>query len=521
MSEKKGEQQNMPVKVKRKDRRGYFAQRTSIFFMLWAVFTALSLFIVIIFGVSQNRTMEREFRNENGKQFRTECLQIEADLLYDINENNTLTPNGTVQRLATVYEAKIFVLSSEGEVLLPFSWATDYEEETDKVEEENPDTDDKETEYQEKWKILIKRLSGANTGLVYVEDGDFVYGSKIILTGEECFLYISKAYDLTETITEQFTGRTLLMSIFMCILTFALSGMVSGWFTRPIIEMKEKAASLAHGNFEVDFHSEEYGQEMVELAEALNYARDELSKADAMQKELIANVSHDFKTPLTMMKAYASMIIEISGDIPEKRNKHAQVIIDETDRLTSLVSDMLELSKMRSGLEHLDVKVFDMSAYLHDVLSRFGYLTETKGYSFRADIDERLFTRGDETKLGQVLYNLIGNAVNYTGDNKQVFVSLKRKSENVFRFAVTDTGKGIKEEDLATIWDRYYRSSEAHKRPVRGTGLGLSIVKTVLEKHRFVFGVNSTPGVGSTFYVDFPLVQQTQEKTKDLPVTNA
>ena len=114
----------------------------------------------------------------------------------------------------------------------------------------------------------------------------------------------------------------------------------------------------------------------------------------------------------------------------------------------------------------------------------------------------------DELKIGQVLYNLISNAVNYTGANKTVYVRLKKQEDGKsFRFSVRDTGKGIKEEEIASIWDRYYRSSETHKRPVRGTGLGLSIVKAVLVRHDLHFGVNSRLGEGSEFFVDFPMTE--------------
>ena len=145
-----------------------------------------------------------------------------------------------------------------------------------------------------------------------------------------------------------------------------------------------------------------------------------------------------------------------------------------------------------------------MSAYLQEILARFSYLKDGQGYSFETDIDEGLCTVADEVKIGQALYNPIGNAVNYTGEDKRVVVSLKKEGQ-FFRFAVTDTGAGIKQEELGDIWDRYYRSAEAHKRPVQGTGLGLSIVKTVLEKHGFQFGVESEEGKGSTFFVIFPL----------------
>ena len=199
------------------------------------------------------------------------------------------------------------------------------------------------------------------------------------------------------------------------------------------------------------------------------------------------------------------MIMEISGDIPEKRNKHAQVIVDEADRLVSLVNDLLDLSKISSGIVTLQKDVLDMSAYTLEILERFAYLKETSGYVFETEIDEDLYTTADKVKIGQVLYNLIGNAVNYTGEDKTVYVRLKKEGE-FFRFSVTDTGSGIKPEEMESVWERYYRSSEMHKRPVKGTGLGLSIVKTVLEKHNFRFGIESEVGKGSTFYVVFPLV---------------
>ena len=205
-----------------------------------------------------------------------------------------------------------------------------------------------------------------------------------------------------------------------------------------------------------------------------------------------------------MIKAYAEMIVDVAGDDKLKRDKSAKVIIEEADRLASLVSDVLDLSKIRSGIQQLDLKPFDLCSYLKEVLEKFDYLTETQGYVFETEIDKGLYTIADQAKIGQVLYNLIGNAVNYTGEDKKVLVRLKKEG-SVIHFSVADTGKGIKPEERDEIWNRYYRSSEMHKRPVRGTGLGLSIVKTILERHQFLFGVESEYGHGSTFYVVFPL----------------
>ena len=204
------------------------------------------------------------------------------------------------------------------------------------------------------------------------------------------------------------------------------------------------------------------------------------------------------------IKAYAEMIVEFAGDDKVKREKSARVIVEEADRLASLVSDVLDISKIRSGIQQLELQPFDVCAYLHEVLARFDYLTETQGFVIEKDVDKGLYTMADQAKIGQVLYNLIGNAVNYTGEDKRVTVRLK-KENGVIRFSVTDTGKGIKPEELDGIWERYYRSQEMHKRPVQGTGLGLSIVKTILERHQFLFGVESEYGHGSTFYVILPL----------------
>lgn len=504
MSKKTGKKPNRQSRAIRRQQREYRARNTSLFFMLWAVFTALSLFIVALFGFSQNSIAARTYERETSRQLREQSRQIERDVVETLEENPS-TPSMAIRRLSVVYDVNILILSPEGEIILP-------------QELEGLDNEGYEKEYREKLNVLKEHL-GENERVMYEGVGEYVYGAKINLFGQENYLYVTKSFVLTQAVSGELAVRTLIMCIFVFVLSLALSGVVSGWFTKPIIEMKKKATALARGDFNVDFHGDDYGQELIELAEALNFARDELSKADAMQKELIANVSHDFKTPLTMIKAYASMIIEISGEIPEKREKHAQIIVDEADRLTTLVTDLLELSKIRSGLETLKEEIFDMSAYVKDVLSRFQYLAEGHGYVFHVDMEKGLYTRGDKTKLGQVLYNLIGNAVNYTGENKRVFVELKHTSKGVFRFSVTDTGKGIKEEDLATIWDRYYRSSETHKRPVQGTGLGLSIVKTVLERHQFVFGVNSEVGVGSTFYVDFPLVAE--ETVEELEETDS
>jgi len=288
-------------------------------------------------------------------------------------------------------------------------------------------------------------------------------------------------------------------------LSFALSVIFSNNISKPVMQMSKSAKRLAKRDFTVNFEGSSY-TEINELAGALNYAKSELMKSDDMQKQLIANVSHDLKTPLTMIKAYAEMIRDINGDDKLKRDKNTKVIIDETDRLASLVNDILNISKAGTGLDNFEKKEENISEIVLGIVEKFNVLVELGSYNFIVDVDTDLFTICNKQKIEQVIYNLIANAINYTGDDKKVFVNLKIL-QNKIRFNVTDTGKGIPKEQLDNIWDRYYRSVETHKRPIKGSGLGLSIVKSILLAHGFDYGVNSIVGKGSCFYVDFPQIK--------------
>ena len=464
--------------------------------MLWSIFSLVSLCIVLGMGILQHRLLRQSYKDEAAHEVTRTGKEVEMAILQGPSASFGGDYSGFLHFLSDVYDVQIFIINKQGQVEFPKE--PNFDEDAPEIEEHYDFTERLERMQKE----IAKRDGKA---AVYEERNAYVYGAEIQLqVGNSVYLYVGKSLSVLSAATSLLLVRTIVAGVFVAVLSFAISSAVSAWLTKPISEMTEKAQRLARGDFNVDFRGTNYGEEMVDLASTLNFARDELSKTDRMQKELIANVSHDFKTPLTMIKGYASMIIEISGDNPEKRNKHARIIVEEADRLASLVSDVLDLSKIQSGIAQLECKEIDMSAYLQEILARFSYLKDGQGYSFETDIDEGLCTVADEVEIGQALYNLIGNAVNYTGEDKRVVVSLKKEGE-FFRFAVTDTGAGIKQEELGDIWDRYYRSAEAHKRPVQGTGLGLSIVKTVLEKHGFQFGVESEEGKGSTFFVIFPL----------------
>lgn len=307
------------------------------------------------------------------------------------------------------------------------------------------------------------------------------------------------------------TNQLLIVTIVSLILACAISFYLSMRITRPIKKMEHAAARLADGEYGIVFPDGHY-TELNNLSNTLTGASIELEKSDVMQKDLVANVSHDLRTPLTVIKSYAEMIRDISGNNPDKRNEHLQVIIDESDRLNNLVEDLLAVSRLQSGKLTLNRTDFDISEAAKSIVSMYRGM-ENRYDSNRdgvVDDEDRQFhvtlscknnytVNGDEEKIKQVIANLVSNAIKFCGDDGVVIVTIKRHGKFV-KLSVTDHGMGIAPDEIEHIWDRYYRSSSNTVRATEGTGLGLSICKEILTLHKADFGVDSTPGRGTTFW---------------------
>lgn len=269
----------------------------------------------------------------------------------------------------------------------------------------------------------------------------------------------------------------------------------------PMERMSRSARKLAKGDYDVDFNGGGY-REAEELADALNYAAEELAKNDNLQKELVANISHDLRTPLTMIKGYSEVMRDIPG---ENTPENVQVIIDETERLTELVNDMFDLSKIKAGTRKPEFEVFDLTETVGAVLQRYEKFKEKEQYTIIFEKIDGISVMADRTMILQVVYNLVNNALNYTGEDKTVVIR-QTVSNGRVRVSVTDSGMGISDADLPYIWDRYYKVDKVHKRAVVGTGLGLAIVKSILEAHGAVYGVESQIDQGSTFYFELDAI---------------
>lgn len=309
------------------------------------------------------------------------------------------------------------------------------------------------------------------------------------------FLYrtledVSKANVLLKN---QLIYLTIIAIIFACMIAYFLSKKL----TSSLQDVTKKARKLGSG-VPVDFPTYDI-LEVNELSSVLTSAQSEMLKTDELRRDLLANVSHDLKTPLTMIKAYAEMVRDISYKDDKKREEHLNIIIDETDRLNILVNDLLELSKLQANAEVINLETFDLILEINSILKRYEIIKETENYHFILQAPKKALVVADRKKINQVIYNLINNAINYTGDDKTVSITIK-KTRDSYGVFIKDSGKGIEESELPFIWDKYYKNDKNHKRNVVSSGIGLSIVKSILVSHNFKYGVESKINSGTTFY---------------------
>ena len=346
-----------------------------------------------------------------------------------------------------------------------------------------------------------------------------VFHNKTILYGvkleSDAYAFIMASLEPLGATTSILASQLVYVTIGVLLLSFVIAYFISKNISKPIVQMSRSAKRMGNGILNDHFDTNSSIEEINELAVTLNKMNAELVKTDELRRDLMANVSHDLKTPLTMIKAYAEMIRDLDQQ-KEKRDTHLNVIIEEADRLNVLVNDILNLSKLQSNIEELNMEEFDLTECINTILKRYDILREKEGYQFIFKQTKPLMIQADRAKMEQVIYNLINNAINYTGKDNKVTIKVKESKDSI-RVQIIDTGKGIKEEDLDVIWDRYYKSSKKHKRNAFGTGLGLSIVKNVLEHHHFNYGVTSKINKGTTFFFDVPKQPSKPKKTRTKP----
>ena len=300
---------------------------------------------------------------------------------------------------------------------------------------------------------------------------------------------ITPVNSIMSTIKVQLIFIMIVMLISSVIIALIISKIVSS----PIEKINRNAKNLITGDFNWESKGITY-KEIVELSETLSIVSKELTKNEKLRREFIANVSHDLKTPLTLIIGYG----ETMRDLPnENTPENIEIIINEAKRLNALVNDSLEISKLEAEVYKLNISYFNLTNLINENIDRINKLIQNNKCAIFFNYDKEIFINADAGKIAQTLYNLILNAIYHTGEDKKIIVNQIIDKTSV-RIEVTDNGEGIPLEIQKCIWDRYYKVN--NKRQLSGSGLGLSIVKKIIEMHNGEYGVISNEGIGSTFY---------------------
>lgn len=288
------------------------------------------------------------------------------------------------------------------------------------------------------------------------------------------------------------------ITVILLAAAFVIAFMISRHLSKPILKINQAAKEIAKGKWDVDVETKSK-DEIGQLAITIKEMAGDLKKTDQFHKEFIGNISHELRTPLSLIRGYAETIRDVSGSQPEKREKHIEIIIRESERLARLIEDILNLSQLEADVIKLKQTNMNIWEVLEEIRNRFSNLAQNNEVELIVSSRETIHAVGDYAKIEQVLINLVGNAFNHTHSGGKIELKATEIGDRV-KIEVKDNGEGIPEEALSSIWERYYKVKNQNREKRIGSGLGLAIVKNILLAHESEFGVESTLGKGSTFW---------------------
>ena len=285
--------------------------------------------------------------------------------------------------------------------------------------------------------------------------------------------------------------------LIIIIIAFAFLQTISLKLIKPIKKLAEVANAYSKGDFDVktEINSKD---EIGQLADSMEYMASELSKLEEYRHEFISNISHDFRSPLTSIRGYVTAMMD--GTIPpEKQGRYLGIVLDETNRLTKLTQGLLDLNRLEIYGPYLNLMEFDFIDIVRTTLNTFEIKCIDKNVAiYLNNHAEQTIVTADKTKIQQVVYNLIDNALKFTPSGNRIFITITEKGEKL-QVTIRDEGIGMNEETQKKIWTRFYKDDSSRGKDKAGTGLGLAITKEIIKAHNETINVSSEVGKGSEF----------------------
>ena len=427
--------------------------------------------------------------------------------------------NETLDELSVDNSLLVFITDTEGNILYSADEYKKGHKELDDMDVPDDDYDDimqikgskrrknGHIHYRElptNFDVFLRELEDSDSGEAEITTEQMYFYGKYIDygDGDKAVLYLGTNLNAVGSTARIIRFQLLIVTILSVGVGIILALFMSKRFSKPVSQLDKKAHTLGENTEAPDYHKG-FCLELDDLNDTLDRTDEKLKKNKMFQNELLANVSHDLRTPLTMIKGYAEMIRDISHEDEKQCAEDVAVIVRETDRLTALVNEILEYSELQMSDTEPVMTDVDISEAVKTVTDSFESLYSKEGCTFERSIADNIRIRGNSSRLTRAVYNLIDNAVRHIGDDKWVGVTLKKENGRAV-IEISDHGKGISKEELERIWDKYYTCRQREGKGV--SGLGLAIVKQTVIQHNGICGAESETGKGSTFYIGFDVV---------------
>ena len=478
-------------KIVKKSGKRRFGLRSVIFFWM----TVFSLVIIAALWLSQTVFLDFVYKNTMQKRM------LDATDTLVMSDTENFRRNAALLAERNQFSVSVYCVYENDGMLVPVKSG-------DSIELVGAVTRNITRQERDKLILFLLKEAKSEGGKVFYEyrfpeeadNSRLLYASVYSDANTDYLLLLDCSFQPVESVVMLFTVQLVLVTLLTLALSMVLSFFLSRRIASPLQNIERAARGLPKGEYGGVEKTDRY-REISELSETLTDAAEELRRTDRYQKELIANVSHDLRTPLTTVIGYGEVMRDIES---ERTPENVQVIIDEARRLSDIVSDLLTLSRYQSGESEDEREFFDLDEEIKDTVERYRRMKAAQGFTFTYESDGEAEVYCDRVKMMQVFSNLVNNAVNYSGDAREISVFCRREG-NTVRVSVKDRGIGIPEDELPRIWDRYYKVDKTHSRARIGSGIGLSIVKKILDEYNAPYGAESRVGEGSTFWFVLPL----------------
>lgn len=462
------------------------------FILAYLIFAFFGFVVVATFVYSL--TIDHIKKNHAESLYK-EAIQIANTYASDLYSNRTSldTVKNQIDALAVYMNSTIWIINPSGRMVLDSSSPLDIEKET----------------------VIESFDSTATAGSYYIVGDFFGYFEQDMLSVFAPITYNFRVQGyvvihMSMAVIEEETNSFLNISYIMLLILFVLSLIILIFFTEivyiPLKKIISATEQYASGNMHYEF-SVESADEMGYLAASLNYMASEIARAEDNQKKFVANVSHDFRSPLTSIRGYLEAMSD--GTVPpELYEKYLNILLNETDRLKKLTDSLLTLNNLNTKGVYLEKSVFDLNTTIRNTAATFEVVCKTKSVAIELVLTgDTMPVEADMGKIQQVLYNLLDNAIKFSPQDSIIKIETTEKKSKVF-VSVKDRGIGIPKEDLKLIWDRFYKSDLSRGKDKKGTGLGLSITKEIIMAHGEHINVISTVGVGTEFIFSLPVAEE-------------